>query len=144
MTDPDAQDDLAKLNQMLDEYEKTQSTFEAYAAEVRSGHLRWTPAHKSETFWRENAKRIVEEGKGELVRELAEVMGKEWEGDKSVLAVGCNDVGWLVKCCPEKKRVLEEMGLKKRVMELMGSGDEAVRYEGLRAVGEWLRYSIDA
>ena len=70
-------------------------------------------------------------------------MGKSWESDKQVLAIACNDVGCLVKEAPEKRGQLEKLGLKARVMELMADGDESVRWESLRAVGEWLRYSFD-
>ena len=77
------------------------------------------------------------------MRKLAEILGKAWENDKQVLAIACNDVGWLVKECPEKRELLEKMGVKGRVMELMADGDEGVRWESLRAVGEWLRYSFD-
>ena len=31
-----------------------------------------------------------------------------------------------------------------RVMELMQEADESVRWESLRAVGEWLRYSFES
>ncbi len=70
-------------------------------------------------------------------------MGKEWDDEKEVLAIACNDVGWLVKEAPEKRAVLEKLGVKGRVMELMTDKDEGVRWESLRAVGEWLRYSFD-
>ena len=48
----------------------------------------------------------------------------------------------LVKACPEKRAQLERAGLKARVMALMQDGDEGVRWESLRAVGEWLRYNV--
>ncbi|KAG8626176.1 hypothetical protein KVT40_006577 [Elsinoe batatas] len=143
LSDPDLLQDLKDLQELLDEFTRTQTTFDEYAAELQSGHLRWSPPHKNEAFWRENAKRIVEEDKGALVRKLAEVLGKEWEDDRAVLAVGCNDVAWLVRVCPEKRTELEKLGLKARVMGLMGSADEGVRWESLRAVGEWLRYSFE-
>jgi|SRR5947207_1241420 len=143
LTDPDLLEDLTKLNEMLDEYTKTQTTFDEYAAEVRSGHLRWSPPHKNPTFWRENARKILEESKGELPKKLAEILGKNWDSDKQVLAIACNDVGCLVKEVPERRQQLEKLGLKTRVMELMAENDESVRWESLRAVGEWLRYSID-
>jgi V-type H+-transporting ATPase subunit H len=60
-----------------------------------------------------------------------------------VLAVACNDVGHLVKEVPDQRQQLEKLGLKRRVMELMTDADEAVRWESLRAVGEWLRYNVD-
>ncbi|KAK4965600.1 H(+)-transporting V1 sector ATPase subunit H [Elasticomyces elasticus] len=143
LTDPDLLEDLKTLNEMLDTYTKAQTTFEEYSAEVLSGHLRWSPPHKSADFWRENARRILDENKGELPKKLAEILGKNWDNDKAVLAIGCNDVACLVKEVPEKRAQLEKMGLKTRVMVLMQAEDESVRWESLRAVGEWLRYSFD-
>lgn len=144
LTDEDLLEDLESLKNMVEDYTKTQTTFDEYAAEVNSGHLRWSPPHKNETFWRENAQRIIEEEKGALCRKLAEIMGKDWANDKQVLAIGCSDVANLVKVCPEKRSQLEKFGLKARVMSLMQDENETVRWESLRAVGEWLRYSFDS
>lgn len=143
LTDEDLLEDLQHLNDMLEEYTKTQTTFDEYAAEINSGHLRWSPPHRSPTFWAENARRILEHEKGELPRKLAEILSKSWDNDKQVLAIACNDVGCLVKEVPEKRYQLERLGLKTRVMELMADADETVRWESLRAVGEWLRYSFE-
>jgi V-type H+-transporting ATPase subunit H len=142
LTDADLLEDLNALTTLLDEYTATQTTFDEYAAEIRTGHLRWSPVHRSETFWRENARKIFEENKGELIRALADILAKEWDNDKQVLAIGCNDVACLVREVPEKRPVLEKAGLKGRVMELMDDANEAVKWESLRAVGEWLRYSF--
>ena len=143
LTDPDLLEDLKALQDMLDEFQKTQTTFDEYAAEVRSGHLRWSPPHRNATFWHDNARRILDENKGELVKKLVEILSKEWANDRQVLAIGCNDVACLVKEVPEKRQQLEKMGLKARVMDLMQASDESVRWESLRAVGEWLRYSFE-
>lgn len=143
LTDPDLLEDLQSLSDLLEEYTKTQTTFDEYAAELQSGHLRWSPPHRSPTFWRENARRILEEERGALPKKLAEIIAKSWENDKQVLAIACNDVGNLVKEVPERRIQLEKLGLKTRVMELMTDRDESVRWESLRAVGEWLRYSFD-
>lgn len=141
LTDDDALEDLQSLNELLEEYTKTQTTFDEYAAELQSGHLRWSPPHRNPTFWQDNARRILEENKGELPRKLAEIMSKNWDNDKQVLAIGCNDVACLVKEVPEKRQQLEKLGLKGRIMELMQEADESVRWESLRAVGEWLRFN---
>ncbi|KAL5313831.1 hypothetical protein ACEPPN_018254 [Leptodophora sp. 'Broadleaf-Isolate-01'] len=143
LSDPDLLEDLQNLSEMLDEYTKTQTTFDEYAAEVNSGHLRWSPPHRSPTFWAENARRILEHEKGALPKKLAEIMGKPWETDKQVLAIACNDVGCLVKEVPEKRSQLEKLGLKTRVMELMQEKDESVRWESLNALSGWLRYSFE-
>lgn len=144
LTDPDLLDDLKALTDMLEEYTKKQTTFDEYSAEVLSGHLRWSPPHKNPTFWRENARRILTEERGQLPKKLSEILSKNWETDKQVLAIACNDVGNLVKEAPEKRVQLEKLGLKSRVMELMADPDESVRWESLRAVGEWLRYTFES
>ena len=143
LTDPDLLDDLKNLKTMLEEYTKNQTTFDEYADEVNSGHLRWTPPHRNSTFWRENSRKILENKKGELPKKLAEIMGKAWDSDKKVLAIGCNDIGHLVREVPEQRTALEKLGMKARIMELMNDSDETVRWESLKALGEWLRYSSD-
>ncbi|EPE32559.1 ARM repeat-containing protein [Glarea lozoyensis ATCC 20868] len=141
--DTDLQEDLQNLTEMIEEHTKTQTTFDEYAAEVNSGHLRWSPPHRNETFWAENARKILEYEKGELPKKLAEIMSKSWDNDKQVLAIACNDVGRLVKEVPEKRLQLEKLGLKSRVMELMVEKEEAVRWESLNALSGWLRYSFE-
>ena len=143
LTDEDLLEDLNALKEMLEEYTRTQTTFDEYAAELQSGHLRWSPPHRNPQFWRENARRIIEESNSELPKKLAAILSKPWENDKQVLAIGCNDVACLVKEVPEKRTQLEKAGLKGRVMELMQEADESVRWESLRAVGEWLRYNFE-
>lgn len=144
LVDSDLLDDLAELREMLDEYTKTKTTFDEYVAEVHTGHLRWSPPHRSTVFWAENARKILEHENGDLVKRLAEIMAKPWDNDKAVLAIACNDVGNLVREVPEKRSQLERAGLKTRIMELMGDKDEAVRWESLKALGGWLKYSFDA
>ncbi|KAF2145759.1 uncharacterized protein K452DRAFT_295333 [Aplosporella prunicola CBS 121167] len=143
LTDEDLLEDLTSLKDLMEDYTKTQTTFDQYAAELHAGHLRWSPPHRNPAFWRENARRIIEDEQGALPKTLASILAKPWDTDKQVLAIGCNDVACLVKECPEKRGALERMGLKARVMELMADKDETVRWESLRAVGEWLRYSFE-
>ncbi|KAK5422227.1 H(+)-transporting V1 sector ATPase subunit H [Exophiala xenobiotica] len=143
LTDQDLLEDLENLKTMLEEYTKNQTTFDEYADEVNSGHLRWSPPHRNPTFWRENARKILEDKKGELPKKLTEILSKGWESDKKILAIGCNDVGNLVKEVPEYRSTLERLGLKARLLELMGDSDESVRWESLKAVGEWMRYTFD-
>ncbi|CAJ2513334.1 Uu.00g014530.m01.CDS01 [Anthostomella pinea] len=143
LTDPDLLEDLDRLKEMLEEYTKTKTTFDEYVAEVQSGHLRWSPPHRHQTFWAENARKIFEFENGEIPRKMADIMKKPWENDKAVLAIACNDVGCLVKEVPEKRYQLEKLGLKTRIMELMQDADESVRWESLKALGGWLKYSFE-
>jgi V-type H+-transporting ATPase subunit H len=143
LTDTDLLEDMQSLKDMLDEYTKTKTTFDEYVAEVQAGHLRWSPPHRSTVFWAENARKILDYENGEIPRKLAEIMSQPWDSDKQVLAIACNDVGCLVKEVPERRFQLEKVGLKRRVMELMQSEDENVRWESLRALGGWLKYSFE-
>jgi V-type H+-transporting ATPase subunit H len=129
---------------MLEEYTSSQTTFDEYASEILSGHPRWSPPHRDAGFWSENAAKIITDNKNEIPRKLSEILDKPWDNDKQVLAIACNDVGWMVKTCPEKRGVLEKLGMKAQVMKLMGEADESVKWESLRAVGEWMRYSFDS
>ncbi|KAI2607621.1 ARM repeat-containing protein [Hypoxylon fragiforme] len=143
LTDPDLLEDLDRLKEMLEEYQKTKTTFDEYVAEVQSGHLRWSPPHRHQVFWVENARKILDFENGEIPRKLADIMKKPWENDKAVLAIACNDIGCLVKEVPEKRYQLEKLGLKARIMELMQDSDENVRWESLKALGGWLKYSFE-
>ncbi|ATY62528.1 vacuolar ATP synthase subunit H [Cordyceps militaris] len=143
LSDVDLLEDMENLKVMLEEYTKTKTTFDEYVAEVQTGHLRWSPPHRNQVFWAENARKILEHQNGEIPRQLAEIMKKPWDNDKQVLAIACNDVSCLVKEVPEKRWQLEKAGLKRRIMELMQSEDENVRWESLRALGGWLKYSFE-
>ncbi|RVD83098.1 uncharacterized protein DFL_007499 [Arthrobotrys flagrans] len=139
-TDPDLTTDLETSVTALESFQLTQTNFDEYATEIRSGHLSWTPPHKNQDFWKKNARRIMEENNGELVQCLARWLRESDE--KVVLAVAAHDVGVLVKEVPEKRRVWDGVKVKARVMELMGDSDPEVRYESLKAVQEFLRYAF--
>ncbi|RMZ84858.1 hypothetical protein DV737_g1029, partial [Chaetothyriales sp. CBS 132003] len=141
LSDGDLIEDLSEVKSMLDEYTKNQTTLDEYADEVWSGHLHWSPPHRNPAFWRENSRRILEDKKADLPKKLAEILAKPWDSDKQVLAIGSSDVGNLVREVPEQRSALEALGLKARIMELMADADESVRWEALKALGEWLRYS---
>ncbi|KAF3168327.1 H(+)-transporting V1 sector ATPase subunit H [Orbilia oligospora] len=139
-TDPDLTTDLETSLTALETFQLTQTNFDEYATEIRSGHLSWTPPHRNQDFWKKNARRIMEENNGELVQCLARWLRESEE--KLVLAVAAHDVGVLVKEVPEKRRVWDGVRVKARVMELMGDSDPEVRYESLKAVQEFLRYAF--
>lgn len=143
LSDPDLLEDVRSLAQIIDDYTKTQTTFDEYAAEINSGHLQWSPPHRNPIFWAENARKILEYESGALPKKLSEIMAKPWENDKQVLAIACNDIGSIVKEVPEKRLQLEKLGLKRRVMELMQEPDESVRWESLNALSGWLRYGLE-
>ena len=73
-------------------------TFDEYSSELESGHLSWTPPHRSEEFWRENATKLTDQN-NKLLKVLARLLATS--KDPIVLAVGCHDVGQFVKQVPK-------------------------------------------
>jgi V-type H+-transporting ATPase subunit H len=134
-SDPDLTADLSTLQALLDAFQSEQTTLSSYRIEVMSGHLRWSPTHRNEGFWKKHAREILEDR--ELVKQLARVL--ESSADKTVLAVACNDVGVLVREVPYVRKRWVDLGVKGRVMELMGDTDAEVRYEALKAVQGFLQ-----
>lgn len=135
-------------------------TWDEYESELESGHLSWSPAHESEEFWKENATKLAERD-GRLVRILIDIL-KEAK-DETVLAVACADIGHYVdhhepgkKCVMVAllqtvstltylllvRRLVNALGAKTKVMELMTHPSSDVRYRALMAVRTPARSTI--
>ncbi|XP_078253512.1 V-type proton ATPase subunit H isoform X2 [Rhinoraja longicauda] len=129
--DEDIADDIKFLLEKLGESVQDLSSFDEYSSELKSGRLEWSPVHKSEKFWRENAARLNEKNY-ELLKILTRLL--EVSDDPQVLAVAAHDVGEYVRHYPRGKRVIEQLGGKQLVMNHMHHEDQQVRYNALLAV----------
>ncbi|KAK2584034.1 hypothetical protein KPH14_006487 [Odynerus spinipes] len=129
--DEDINDDIEFLNDKLQASVQDLSSFDEYSTEVKSGRLEWSPVHKSGKFWRENASRLNEKNY-ELLRILVHLL--ETSKDPLVLSVASFDIGEYVRHYPRGKHVIEQLGGKQRVMQLLSHEDPNVRYEALLAV----------
>merc|ERR1719189_987530 len=56
--DEDIQSDIEFLKQKMELALQDLSSYDEYVTEVRSGRLEWSPVHRSEKFWRENAHKL--------------------------------------------------------------------------------------
>ena len=70
------------------------SSYDEYVTEVHSGRLEWSPVHRSEKFWRENAPKLNEKNY-ELLKILINLL--ETSKDHLVLSVACFDLGEYVR-----------------------------------------------
>ncbi|XP_015599324.1 V-type proton ATPase subunit H isoform X1 [Cephus cinctus] len=131
LDDEDITEDIEFLNDKLQASVQDLSSFDEYSTEVKSGRLEWTPVHKSGKFWRENASRLNEKNY-ELLRILVHLL--ETSKDALVLSVASFDIGEYVRHYPRGKHIIEQLGGKQRVMQLLGHEDPNVRYEALIAV----------
>lgn len=41
-------------------------TFDEYKSELASGHLTWSPTHKNDDFWRDNASKLTDKDREQL------------------------------------------------------------------------------
>jgi V-type H+-transporting ATPase subunit H len=129
--DPDLQDDIEFLSEKLHNSVQDLSSFDEYCTEVRSGRLQWSPVHKSEKFWRENAQRFNEKN-FELIKILIRILDSS--GDALVQCVAAHDIGEYVRHYPRGKNVIEQYQGKQAVMRLLSAEDPNVRYHALLAV----------
>ncbi|XP_069013816.1 V-type proton ATPase subunit H isoform X2 [Embiotoca jacksoni] len=129
--DEDITEDIKYLLESLGESVQDLSSFDEYSSELKSGRLEWSPVHKSEKFWRENAVRLNEKNY-ELLKILTRLL--EVSDDPQVIAVAAHDIGEYVRHYPRGKRVIEQLGGKQLVMNHMHHEDQLVRYNALLAV----------
>lgn len=98
--DEDIQSDITLIYEKLQESIVDLSSFDEYSTEVKSGRLEWSPVHKSEKFWRENAGRLTEKNY-ELLKILIRLL--DTSKDPLVLSVACYDLGEFVRHYPRGK-----------------------------------------
>eukprot|EP00842_Homolaphlyctis_polyrhiza_P003143 jgi/Hompol1/382/HPOL_000240-RA len=140
-SDTEINEDLTFIVEELSRNIASLTTFDEYASEVRAGRLEWSPPHLSEQFWKTNAVRLSE-ADNELVKILAGLLTTS--KDPVVLAVAAHDVGQFVKYSSNGKRIIQELGAKTLVMELMAHENTDVRYHALMAVQKLMANAWEA
>ncbi|VDM18061.1 unnamed protein product [Hydatigera taeniaeformis] len=129
--DPEMTEDLKFLQETLKASVQDVSSLEEYTTELTSGRLEWSPVHKSEKFWRENAVKFTENNY-ELLKMLVYLM--ESSTETVILSVAAHDVGEFVRHYPRGKQVIDQLGGKQVVMSLLQHHDPSVRYNALLAL----------
>jgi len=129
--DEDITDDIQFLIEKMESSVQDLSSYDEYVTEIKSGRLEWSPVHRSERFWRENAHKLNDKNY-ELLKILLNLL--ETNKDPLVLCVACFDLGEYVRHYSRGKHVLEQLGGKTMVMSLLSHTDPNVRYEALLAV----------
>lgn len=129
--DEDIQEDITYLMEKMEASVQDLSSYDEYVTEIKSGRLEWSPVHRSEKFWRENACKLNDKNY-ELLKILLNLL--ETTREPLVLCVACFDLGEYVRHYARGKHVLEQLGGKTLVMALLSHEDPNVRYEALLAV----------
>ena len=125
--DEDIQEDISFLMEKMNESVQDLSSYDEYVTEVRSGRLEWSPVHRSEKFWRENAAKLNDKNY-ELLRILITLL--ESTKEPLVLSVACFDLGEELKF---------EMNIDlhfRRVCEALSEGEARVGNTGRENDGD--------
>jgi len=129
--DDDITADVEFLNEHLQVCLQDVSSFDEYSSELQSMRLDWSPVHKSDKFWKENAVRLNEKNYF-LLKILGELL--QSSQDEVILAVALHDIGEYVRCYPRGKKILEDLNIKHLVMKLMVHDNSQVKYNALVTV----------
>jgi len=132
ISDPEIIDDVEFLSKKLDLLVNDVSSFDEYAAEVASSRLNWSPVHRSDKFWRENAPRL-NENNFFLIKHLVKLL-KDTATSPAVLEIAAFDIGEYVRYYPRGKSVIEQFDGKSAVMALLTHNDANVKHQSLLCV----------
>merc|ERR1719481_2416562 len=91
--DEDIQEDIEYLSEKMNASVQDLSSYDEYVTEVKSGRLEWSPVHRSEKFWRENACKLNDKNY-ELLKILLALLETR---EPLVLCVACFDLGEYVR-----------------------------------------------
>eukprot|EP01098_Paradermamoeba_levis_P006074 TRINITY_DN2528_c0_g1_i1.p1 TRINITY_DN2528_c0_g1~~TRINITY_DN2528_c0_g1_i1.p1 ORF type:complete len:481 (-),score=161.31 TRINITY_DN2528_c0_g1_i1:30-1337(-) len=127
--DEDITTDLNTLTESVQKIMADMSSFEVFKTEVLSGVLEWSPAHRSENFWKENIFRF-EDKQFELIGVLKQIL-KTPNVDNTTLAVALHDIGEFVRFYPQGRSVINRMQMKEMIMAYMVHHDPEVQKHAL-------------
>lgn len=130
--DPEIVDDIQFLDTQLETLVMDVSTFDEYTLEITSQRLSWSPAHKSDKFWRENAQRL-NENNFFLVRKLIDMLKLATASPQS-LEIALNDIGEYVRYYSRGKNVIEQLEGKTIIMSMLSHEDTNVRHQALLCI----------
>jgi len=128
--DPEFADDLRNLSSALTREEAEMSSWDVFRAELYSGHLSWSPVHRSDKFWRENVAKLAEENAEPLRRLVAIANGS----DPLAIAVACSDLGEFSRFHPRGRTLIAEVNAKEALLGLLTHTDPDVRRNALFAL----------
>ncbi|OIR58718.1 MAG: V-type ATPase V1 subunit H [Amphiamblys sp. WSBS2006] len=133
--DEELSEEVCFLQKRLSEASISLTTFEEYAAELRTKRLEWSPTHTSTLFWEKNSPRLFEKKK-ELLRILSDIVTQEGEAES--VAIATHDLGQFVKFCPVGVEAVKEFAIKDKIIRNTQHPDREVRYQSLIAVQKYI------
>lgn len=130
--DPEIVEDVEFLDKKLETLVMDVSSFDEYTLEITSGRLSWSPPHKSDKFWRENAQKL-NENNFFLIRKLIEMLKNE-QTSSHHLEIVLNDIGQYVRYYNRGKNVIEQLDGKTIVMSMLSHPNTDVKHQALLCI----------
>lgn len=134
-SDENLAEDVKYIDERLRMKINSMSNFEAYMSELSSGHLYWSPPHKSRDFWRDNAERF-ESDNLKALRLLGHILSSS--SDPEVLSVVTHDIASYLKYRSEGRSYCMKLGIKESIMRLMTHSNAKVRMHALSALRSFM------
>jgi V-type H+-transporting ATPase subunit H len=116
LKDEDVKQYLEDVSVIMEINIKLLSSFEKYMVEIDHGRLIPGVTH-TESFWKENV-RHFEQNRFEVVGKIALLLDSE---DEQCRLLACFDLGEFARLHPFGKSILEQFGVKVKMMVLMAS-----------------------
>ena len=129
-------DDILGLLQNIDDAVQKMvtetSSMQSYLDELKIGKLKWSPMHRSESFWVENILNFEANG-WELVKRLRQVITADG-ADPVCVSVACFDLGEVARYHPLGRKVMNELDIKSVLLTLSQSDQPEVKKNALSAL----------
>eukprot|EP00420_Gonyaulax_spinifera_P036720 CAMPEP_0197881366 /NCGR_PEP_ID=MMETSP1439-20131203/8874_1 /TAXON_ID=66791 /ORGANISM="Gonyaulax spinifera, Strain CCMP409" /LENGTH=446 /DNA_ID=CAMNT_0043500973 /DNA_START=62 /DNA_END=1402 /DNA_ORIENTATION=- len=122
--DAELYDDIRDMATQISSEVQAMSNFERYERELQTGNLSWGFIHSTK-FWAENVLKF-EQNDFRALKVLAGLLIQPGT-EPTTLAVACHDIGEFVTMHPLGKKKVAQLAVKDRIMQLMGSNDQAYR-----------------
>lgn len=122
--DAELYEDIRDMVALIGTEVQEMSNFDRYERELETGVLSWGFIHSTK-FWAENVLKF-EQNDFRALKVLANLL-LSVNTDPTTLAVACHDLGEFVTMHPLGKKKVNQLNVKERVMDLMGSTDPSYR-----------------
>lgn len=131
LNDPEFVEDFEIVESILTKNLTEMTLFDPYLVEVKSEFLEWSPVHTSLTFWQKYAYRL-NDNRHELLKILLNLL--KTSPNHIVLSVAAHDLGQYLKFYPRGRSIIEKLGGKKILMDLLFHKNPCVKYNILKTL----------
>lgn len=129
--------DLTKILDYFTSSIKLLTNFDEYENELLNKKLIWSPCHKNPEFWVDNIDKFKQNNwkliKSNLIN-LLDFNDNSINENQLYLnqAIVCYDLSMIIKVDPDVIKIINDLGIKTKIMTLMNSPNPNVKFEALK------------